>query len=141
MAQQETAPHRPLVDGMTRIFNRSEDFIHSWLEVMRPFHRLTPREIDFAAAMLEKRYEIAAKIADPKKNQATIDKLLFDEETKEAIRQKVGITKSHMQVILHKMREVKMIDNKSFSPEYIPDWTPGKRFRMVFIFENKLDDA
>ena len=140
MDSQETISRKPVVDGLVKVPTTSKNFIHTWFEVMRPFHHLTPREIDFAAAMLEKRYEIASTVVDPEKNQATIDKLLFNEETKEAIRTKVGITRSHMQVILHKMRDAGVITDKRFSEGFIPAWTPGVPFRMAIIFLNK-DDA
>ena len=136
MANQETASRKPLVDGMAEIPTTSATFLHTWLEIMRPFHHLTSREIDFASAMLEKRYEIAASVKDPQ----MIDKILFDEGTKEELRNKIGLTKTHMQVIMHKMRESGVIEGKRFNKSYIPSWTPGKPFRMVFIFRNK-DDA
>lgn len=139
MDSQETVSRKPAIDGMVIVPTTNSNFIRTWLEVMRPFHHLTSKEMDFAAVMLEKRYEIASKIANPDKNQAMIDRLLFDDETKEAIRTKVGITKSHMQVILHKMRTSGVIEDKKFSENYIPTWTPGKPFRMAIIFKNEND--
>ena len=71
-----------LIDGVTVIPNKSKEFIRIWLEIMKPFHKLTPTEMDFTAFLLMKRYEIAKEIKDP----AMIDKILFDEETKEILR-------------------------------------------------------
>lgn len=139
MDSQETVSRKPAVDGMVIIPTTNSNFIRTWLEVMRPIHHLTPKEMDFAAIMLEKRYEIAANIANPEKNQAMIDRLLFDDETKEAMREKAGIKKSHMQVILHKMRMSGVIEDKKFSENYIPAWTPGKPFRLAIIFKNLND--
>jgi len=139
METQETVSRKPVADGMVIIPTTNSNFIRTWLEVMRPFHRLTAREMDFAAAFLEKRYEIASNIADPDKNQAMIDRLLFDDDTKEAVRERVGLTKSHMQVIMHKMKSSGLIGDRKFNMNYVPNWTPGKPFRLVMVFKNEND--
>ena len=118
---------KPSVDGISIVPTTSKNFIRSWLEIMRPFHHLAPREMDFAAAMLEKRYEIAQNVSD----QILIDKLLFEEESKESIRETVGITRAHMQTILRKMRENGVLNGKRFNIQYVPEWEKGKPFRMV----------
>lgn len=131
----EESPKRPSADGLVIIPTTTSNFLRSWLEIMRPFHHLAPREMDFTAVLLAKRNEISKSVT----NQNMIDKLLFEEETKEAMMQEAGVTKMHMQAILRRLRENGVLNGKKVSPTYIPTWTEGKPFRMVFVFENKND--
>lgn len=133
---EQGAQNKPAVDGIAIIPTTGENFIRTWLEVMKPFHHLTSREMDFTAALLARREEIAADVKD----QSNVDKLLFDEEEKEKVCKKVGITNSHMKMILHKMRKAGVINGKKIDPKYILKWQRGKPFRMVFVFKNQ-DDA
>ena len=127
------AAKKPLVDGINTIPTNSDNFARTWLEIMKPFHKLTAREMDFAAAMLNRRKEIAESVSD----QSLVDKLLFNDETKESIRNEVGISRAYMQGILHKMRENGMINGRRFEPNFLPIWEKGKPFRMLFVFTNE----
>lgn len=122
-----------VADGGMRIPCTSSTFIRAWLEVMRPIHRLTPKEMDVAAELIKRRYDLTKGISNP----ALIDKVLFNKETKDSIITKVGITDSHYKMVLHKLRQNGVIDGKKINPRYLPDWTPGKPFRWMFIFENE----
>ena len=122
-----------LVDGATKIPNTSDEFIRTWLEIMRPIHKHTPTEMDFTAVLLKKRYEIAEKVDDP----ALVDKILFDEETKEIIRSEANISVSYMKIILHKLRQSGIIVEKRINLKYFPKWERGKPFRWMFIFKNE----
>lgn len=131
----ENSQKKALADGLVIIPTTSNNFLRSWLELMKPFHHLAPREMDFAAILLAKRYEISKSVS----NQNMIDKLLFEEEMRNSIMEEAGVTKAHMQVILRKLRESGLLEGKKVARAYIPAWTEGKPFRMVFVFENKDD--
>ena len=123
---------RPAAAGVTRIPNRDDEFFRAWLEVMRPLHSLASKEMDFAAAFLKKRHELAKTMTDDR----LIDKVLFDSETKIAIANSLGISYSYMQYIFKKMRESGMIKGKRVDPLYCPSYENGKPVRWVFLFEN-----
>ena len=131
----EESPKRPAADGFVIIPTTNSNFLRSWLEVMRPLHHLAPREMDFAAVLLAKRHEIEKEVT----NQNLIDKLLFEEENKEAMMKEAGVTKMHMQAILRRLRENGFLEGKKIAKMYRPSWTEGTPFRMVFVFENKND--
>lgn len=122
----------PLIDGYMVIPTKSEEFLRAWLEIMRPMHKLTRTEMNFATVMLKKREEIATKVKD----NAMVDKILFDEDTKKAIMQEAGVSLSHAQIILKKMRNAGVLEGRKVNPTYIPIWTKGKPFRMLFVFKN-----
>ncbi len=122
-----------LVDGVVVIPTDNNSFFRAWLQVMRPIHKLTPKEMDFFAIMLKKRAKIASEIKD----SFIIDSLLFKEESKAEMLKEAGITDSHMKIILHNLRKNNVLINKRVNPRYIPDWEEGKPFRLMFIFKNE----
>lgn len=123
---------RPAAAGVTRIPNKDDEFFRAWLEVLRPLHGLASKEMNFAAAFLKKRHELAKTMADNR----LIDKVLFDSETKIAIANSLGISYSYMQYIFKKMREGGMINGKRVEPLYCPTYKNGEPVRWVFVFEN-----
>lgn len=131
----EETPKKPSADGLVIIPTTNSNFLRSWLELMKPLHHLAPREMDFAAVLLAKRHEIEKEVT----NQNMIDKLLFEEENKEAMMKEAGITRMHMQAILRRFRENGFLEGKRIATIYTPSWTEGKPFRMVFVFENHND--
>jgi len=126
-------PKKRSIDGITVIPSKSDDFLRAWLEVMRPLHKLTPKEMDYAAVLLKKRYEIAHDVTD----QGKIDKLLFDEDTREEIRIEANVTPSHAKAILYSMKRKGVIKGKRINPMYIPSWKRGEPFRWMFLFKNE----
>lgn len=139
---EQSEVKKSAADGLARVPTTSKSFLRTWLEIMVPFHHLTPREMDFAAALIAKREEIAASV-DSKKSPALVDKILFDKETRQEVMDKAGITKSYAPVIFQKMKDVGFIQDKKdgggkrINPSYLPTWKKGEPFRMVFVFENR----
>lgn len=132
MAEEQAK--KSLLTGVTTIPNKDEEFFRAWLEVMRPLHKLASKEMDFAAAFLKKRHELAKTMNDDR----LIDKVLFDTETKKAIASSLGISYSYMQYIFKKMRECGMIKGKRVEPLYRPAYENGKPVRWVFLFQNNV---
>lgn len=132
MAKEEE-PVKGSMNGMTIVPTTSDEFLRAWLEVMRPLHKLTPKEMDYAAVLLKKREEIANEVSD----QGLIDKLLFDEDTKEAVRREANISPSHAKAILYSMKNKGVIVGRRIDSRFIPLWKRGEPFRWVFLFKNE----
>lgn len=128
----EEEVRRTGITGMTTIPNKDGEFFRAWLEVMRPLHGLASKEMDFAAAFLKKRYELAETMTDSK----LIDRVLFDTETKKGVAESLGISYSYMQFIFKKMRECGMIKGKSIDPQFLPKYEKGQPVRWMFLFKN-----
>lgn len=92
------------------------DFFKYWLIFLKPFHHLTDREIDLATAFLKKRYELSKDIS----NDDLLDKIVLNEDYKREIRAEVGITLTHFQVIMGKLRNNKFIQDNKINPRFIP---------------------
>ena len=56
-------------------------FFRMWLEFLRPFHKLTEREMDVLSVFLKERFDLSKVVSD----QEILDKLTMGEDTKRKI--------------------------------------------------------
>ena len=126
-------PKERKVDCLVNL--ETDNFLRGFIELMRPLHKMTSREMDYAAALLEVREEIAKEVTDQNK----IDKLLFDEEVREIIRKKANVTPDYAKALVYGMKRKGFIVGKRINPMYIPSRVEGKPFRLMFVLKNKDD--
>lgn len=106
-------------------------FFKQWFIFLLPFHNLTDREMDVAAAFLLKRYELSKVISDVN----ILESVLMNEDTKRVIRETVGIKHQHFQVIMSKLRKSKVIIDNRLNPRFIPRIKEEKgEFELLFLF-------
>ena len=109
-------------------------FFRWWFEFLEPFHHLTNREIDVITAFLKQRYVLSKVIKD----EDILDSVLMGEDTKKKIRDDCGITLSHFQVIMSKLKKSKIVINGKINKKYIPNIEEDADvFRLIFHFELK----
>lgn len=130
MAEGEEPKERK-VDGLVNL--ETDNFLRGFIELMRPLHKMTSREMDYAAAMLKVREEIAKEVTDQNK----IDKLLFDDEVREFIRKEAKVKPDYAKALIYGMRRKGFIVGKRINPMYIPSWEKGKPFRLMFVIKTK----
>lgn len=107
-------------------------FFKYWFEFLRPFHKLTDREIDVIASFVKHRYNLSKVIKD----QDILDKVTMGEDTKRQIREDCNITQAHFQVIMTKLKKSKVIDNGKINPKFIPRLDDdGKNFQLLLSFD------
>lgn len=110
----------------------SGDFFKHWLVVLRPYHKMTDKEIDIVACFLRKRYELSEKITDPE----LLDKFLMSEETKKEVREECGIPLSYFQVICSRFKKRGVLVNGRINPKFIPKMRRGEdNFQLLFLFD------
>jgi hypothetical protein len=107
-------------------------FFKYWFEFLRPFHKLTDREIDVIASFVRHRYNLSKVIKD----QDILDKVTMGEDTKRQIREDCNITQAHFQVIMTKLKKSKVIDNGKINPRFIPRLEgDDKNFQLLLSFD------
>ena len=75
------------------------DLFKKWFVFLKPFHGLTNREIDIIACFAKERYELSKAIND----EALLDKVVMNEDTKKKVREECKVTLPHFQVIMSKL--------------------------------------
>lgn len=107
-------------------------FFRYWFEFLKPFHKLTDREIDVIASFVKQRYELSKVIKDPE----LLDKVTMSEDTKRKVREDCEISQAHFQVIMTKLKKSKVIDNGKINPKFIPRIDEdAKNFQLLLSFD------
>jgi hypothetical protein len=103
-----------------------------WLEFLVPFHNLTSRETDIAAAFLKERYRLSKVILD----SDLVDRTLMSEDSQRKIRQDCNVANQHFQVIKSKLKSKKFFVNDRINPRLIPDVKEDNGiFQLLLVFE------
>ena len=105
-------------------------FFRMWLEFLRPFHKLTEREMDVLSVFLKERFDLSKVVSD----QEILDKLTMGEDTKRKIREECNITLPHFQVVMGELRNSKFIDNNSINPKFIPNLNDSGSFKLLVYY-------
>ena len=106
-------------------------FFKYWFKFLLPFHGLTDREMDVAAAFLLKRFELSKVISDVN----ILNSVLMNEDTKREIREIVGIGHQHFQVIMSKLRKAKIVLDNKINPRFIPNVKEENgNFKLLLLF-------
>lgn len=106
-------------------------FFKQWFKFLLPYHGLTDREMDIAAAFLLKRYELSKVISDSN----ILESVLMNEDTKRSIREECDVKHQHFQVIMSKLRKANIIVDNKINPRFIPNIKEGKEsFNLMLMF-------
>lgn len=106
-------------------------FFKHWFKFLLPYHGLTDREMDIAAAFLLKRYELSKVISDAN----ILESVLMNEDTKRIIREGCGVKHQHFQVIMSKLRKAKIILDNKINPRFIPNVKEENgNFKLLLLF-------
>lgn len=122
-------------DNIVRVpCSLDDSFFRYWFKFLRPFHKLTDREIDIIASFVKQRYELSKVIKD----NDILDKVTMSEDTKKKVREECNITIPHFQVIMGKLRKNKVIIDGKINPRFIPNINEEKgAFQLLLLFELK----
>jgi hypothetical protein len=120
------------INNVVRIPTTKEKFFKYWFEFLKPFHNLTNREIEVISSFVKHRYKLSLNIT----SEELLNKVLMSEETKKSVREDCGITSSHFQVIMSKLREKKIIIDDKINPKFIPNITKDEgNFKFMLLFD------
>lgn len=110
----------------------SGSFFRYWFMFLKPFHKLTDREIDVVTSFVKHRYELSKVIKD----NEILDKVVMSEDTKRKVREECNITLPHFQVIMGKLRNNKVIIDGKINPRFIPNIIEEDGFfKLLLLFE------
>ncbi len=107
-----------------------------WLDFLSPFHNLTDRETDVAAAFLRERHKLSKVILD----SDLVDRTLMSEESQRKLRQECELTNQHFQVIKSKLKTKKFFVNDRINPRLVPNVSEMvKSFQLLLVFDYTND--
>lgn len=119
-------------NNVIRIPSTQDNIFRYWLEFLTPFHHLTGREMDVAAALLEKRYELSKVISDAD----LLEKVLMSEECHKNIKEEYNLSNQHFQVIKSKLKTKKFLVGNKINPRLVPNIKEDRNnFQLLLVFD------
>lgn len=110
-------------------------FFRIWLQFLAPFHNMANREMDVAAAFLERRYKLSKVISD----DDLLDETIINKEGKRKVRESLDMSIHHFQLIMQKLKQARfLIDGKintKFIPKNIDEDENGFKLMLYFDFQ------
>lgn len=102
-----------------------------WLNITSTFHNLTKQQIDVLALLLYYHKVLSDEIT----NKKILWKIVFDYETKQKIKDELGISDASLQNVLTSLRKKNIISNNQIVSTYIPNIEKNSsNFKIVFNF-------
>lgn len=109
-----------------------DSFYRMWIEFLTPFHKLTAREKDVAARIIMQYFRFKDSVPDPE----VLRELLWSARSRKDIRDSLGMTRAHFQMVLAKLRESGIIIDGDINPRYIPHKVPDDpRFMLQIVYD------
>lgn len=107
-------------------------FFRYWFEFLKPFYKLTDRELDVLSCLVKHRYLLSKVIKDSN----ILDRVTMSEDTKEKVREECNIGKPYFQVIMTKLRKNKLVINGKLNPRFIPNIREEEnQFQLLLLFD------
>lgn len=107
-------------------------FFRYWFEFLKPFHKLTDREIDVISEFLKQRFELSKVIKD----NTILDRVVMSEDIRKKVMESTGVSSAHFQVIMGKLRKNNIIVDGKINPRFVPNLDDeGKSFKLLLLFE------
>ena len=109
----------------------SNSFYRQWIEFLAPFHKLPARERDVAARILAQYFRLRDSIPD----EEVLKEVLWSQNSRKDMRESLGMSQAHFQMILAKLRESEVLVDGSINPRYIPHLGEEPRFMLSIVFD------
>lgn len=124
----------PINNAIMIPVNKDQDFFRCWLEILKPFHHLTNRDMDVATSLIRKRYELSKVINDVQ----ILDKILFSTDIQKEIRSECKLSVPQYYTILNKLRNSGVVIDNKINTKFIPNIKEGEdKFKLLILFDNK----
>lgn len=119
-------------NNVIRVPCNLDSLFRYWLDFLVPFHSLTSREADVAAAFLKERYILSKVILD----NDLLDRTLMSAASQRKLRQECELANQHFQVIKSKLRNKKFFINGRINPRLIPNiHEDNGLFQLLLVFD------
>lgn len=127
-------------DSIAPVTCTQNTFIQAWLRFMEPYHGLSKREREVAAAFIEKYLELCKKIPNDKDFR---NKCLMSLETQKEICDKCNIKHNQIQLYRNKFKKNNVIINgNELNPKLVPNMNnmQGNKYQLLVLFDIKDDE-
>ena len=93
-----------------------DNLFYNWFYILKPIHNLSNKECLLASRLYKYRYDLRDKILDSE----ILDTTILSEGYRKKIIADMGITLTHLQVLLTSLRKKNIVIENRLNPKYIP---------------------
>ena len=123
---------------ITPVVCPKKQFLRVWMEFMLPYHKLAPREMEVAAAFIEKYLDLCEQVPN---DVAFRNKCLMSVETQKEICATCNLKLNQLQLYRNKFKKSKfLIEGNQINPKLIPNIKTMENniYQLLVVF--KLQD-
>lgn len=107
-------------------------FFRAWMEFLTPYHKLTTREKDVAARILQQYFKFRENVSD---NEVIRD-LLWSRKSRKDIMDSLKMSQPHFQMVLAKLKTSGFLTDGNIEPRFIPHMIQDdSRFMLQVCFD------
>ncbi len=110
-----------------------DSFYRMWIELLTPFHKLTPRERDVAARLLMQYFRLRDNVKNPDDNADVLRGVMWSKTSKKDMMTSLGMSPEHFQMTVNKLRVTGFLEGEDINPRFIPHKSPDERRLMLQI--------
>lgn len=116
----------------TKVMVVDKNITKFWLMLINPFYNLTNKEI----GLLEKLIESYLSFYRKTKDENLSNEFLFSTKNRKKIISELGISSTYFDVLLHNLREHKIINENKIIRSILPKITENGSFNLLISFQN-----
>lgn len=111
-------------------------FCRAWVEFLTPFHKLTKRERDVMARILQQYFKLEEQV----ESKELLRDVMWTEKSRKDMRESLGMQPAHFQMILARLRQVGVLnEDGDINRRFIPHKAEGESFGPKFILNVVFD--
>lgn len=109
-----------------------DSFYRMWMEFLTPFHKLTAREKDVAARILQQYFKFKDSVSDPD----VLKELMWSRSSRVDIMTSLKMSQAHFQMVVAKLKAAGILIDGEFNPRYIPHKVIDEpRFMLQIVYD------
>ena len=112
----------------------SDSFFRAWVEILTPWHQLSPRMKDVAARILMQYFRLKEGGVSDKE---VLNELLWSKRSRQDMMDSLGMAKENFQMELTKLRKTQfLVNGEEINPRYIPHRNiDDARFMLQVVYD------
>lgn len=93
-----------------------DELFYNWFLILKPIHKLSNKECVLASKLYKVRHELKDVILD----KEILDATILSDTSRKKIVEEMGITITHLQVLLTSLRKKNILIENKLNPKFIP---------------------
>lgn len=121
----------PKPTNVILVNNIDSNIYVTWLKVMEPIHKMTPKEMELASKFIDSYITNKDNIV----NAEMLNNYVFSSENKRKIRLSLGMSPTYFQITMKGLKDKKFILDGKLNLQYVPEFDNRGNILLMFIIK------